>query len=113
MPPFKIAHTIAEDWAHAAKECADGLGKEVETANLGFVYITDELAEDFSSILTYLRQKTGIGCWVGGSAMGICAGSKEYFERPAMVVMAATLPEDSVCVFPSFRSPMLSLLGSP
>ncbi|OHC74487.1 MAG: hypothetical protein A3G18_11410 [Rhodospirillales bacterium RIFCSPLOWO2_12_FULL_58_28] len=102
MPPFKIAHTIAEDWAHAAKECADGLGKEVETANLGFVYITDELAEDFSSILTYLRQKTGIGCWVGGSAMGICAGSKEYFERPAMVVMAATLPEDSVCVFPSF-----------
>lgn len=102
MTPFKVAHTTAEDWAHAAKECADGLGAMVGGANLGFVYVTDDLAEDFSSILTYLRQKTGIGCWIGGSALGICAGNKEYFERPAMAVMAATLPEDGVCVFPSF-----------
>ncbi|HEB78900.1 MAG TPA: histidine kinase [Rhodospirillales bacterium] len=101
MTPFKVAHAFAEDWAHAAKACADGLGAEAEGANLGFVYITDELVDDFSSILTYLRQKTGIGCWIGSAALGICAGGKTYFGQPAMAVMAATLPEDAVCVFPS------------
>lgn len=101
MTPFKVAHAAAEDWAHCAKECADGLGAAAQNANLGFVYITDDLAEDFSSILTYLRQKTGIGCWIGSAALGICAGDREYFDQPAMAVMAATLPEDGVCVFPS------------
>ena len=68
--------------------------------NLGFVYVTDVVAEDFSSILTYLRQKTGIEHWVGSVGLGVCAGATEYFDVPAVAVMVAALPEDAFCVFP-------------
>ncbi len=84
MTPFRFAPPAADDWAHAAKDCADGLGPAPVKANLGFVYVTEALAEDLGSILAYLRRKTGIEHWVGGVGMGICADSEEYFDRPAV-----------------------------
>ena len=101
MTPFKVAHAAADDWAHAAKACADGLGPAPVKANLGFVYVTEALAEDLGSILTYLRRKTGIEHWVGGVGMGICADAEEYFDRPAVAVMAADLPDDGFSVIPT------------
>jgi len=109
MPSFKVAHAAADDWAHAAKACADGLGDGAKGATLGFVYVTDLLAGDLSSILTYLRQKTGVEHWVGTVGMGICAGQTEYFDRPAVAVMLATLPADGFCVFPSLTAGMRQL----
>lgn len=103
MQPFKVAHAAAEDWAHVAKECADRLGRVEDGGHLGFIYVTDDLAEDFASVLTYLRQKTGVEDWVGSVGMGVCAGDSEYFERPAAVAMVATFPEDSYRIFPTIN----------
>jgi len=109
MPPFKVAHAAADDWAHAAKACADALGDAAKEATLGFVYATDVLAGDLPSILTYLRQKTGVEHWVGTVAMGICADETEYFDRPAVATMLATLPADDFCVFPSLTTGLRQL----
>lgn len=109
MTPFKVAHTRADDWAHAAKECTDRLVPLPEGANLGLVYVTDDLAEDLPSILTYLRQKTDIDDWVGSVGVGICANETEYFDEPALAVMAATFPEGAFRVFPSITDDMHQL----
>jgi len=107
MPPFKAVHSTADHWAHAAKECADSLagGGGEGGYTLAFIYITDDLAGDLSSILTYLRRKTGIENWVGSVGLGVCwsgpDGGDEIFERPALAVLAARLPEDGFCVFPA------------
>jgi len=101
MTAFKVAHAVAEDWAHAAKACTDRLGRADPETTLGFVYVTDMLAEDMSSILTYLRQKTGVEQWVGTVGLGICAVDAEYFDQPAVAAMLAPLPPDGFCVFPS------------
>lgn len=106
---FKVAHAVAEDWAHAAKACTDALGPVVGEATLGFVYVTDVLAADLQSVLTYLRQKTGIEHWVGTVGMGICAGGEEYFDRPAVAVMLAPLPADGFCVFPALTAGLSQL----
>ncbi len=98
---FKAAHSAAEHWAHAAKACADALDPPPAGANLGFVYATDAFAEDFGSILAYLRQKTGVEHWVGSIGIGICAGDTEYFDRPALAAMVAAIPEESFRVFPA------------
>jgi small ligand-binding sensory domain FIST len=103
MTNFKAAHATAEDWAHVAKACAAQLMPLPEGANLGFIYATDVLADDFGSILTYLRQKTGVENWVGAIGMGICAGNAEYFDKPALAAMVAALPADSFRVFPALR----------
>ena len=101
MQPFKSAHSTADSWGRAAKECVAGLGARPDGANLGFVYVTDVFAADLSSILTYVRQKTGIEHWVGGVGLGVCAGVEEYFDHPAVAVMAASFPESAFRVFPT------------
>ena len=108
MTPFRFSHSDAEDWAGIAKSLAKGLevdktgdgvtGGEEESL-LGFLYVTDVIAEDLGSILTYLRQTTGIEDWVGTVGIGICASGVEYFDRPAAVAMVAGLPKESYFVF--------------
>jgi small ligand-binding sensory domain FIST len=107
MTSFKVVHADAEDWAQAAKICAEGLSSPSNAFNLGFVYVTDVLSADLSSILTYLRQKTGIEHWIGSLGVGICAmsgddnyGSAEYFNRPAVAVMAMELGQDDFHILP-------------
>jgi len=107
MTPFKYAHSDADGWAGIARGLVEGLlGGEDLTHDdgeslLGFLYVTDVIAEDVGSILTYLRQTTGIDDWVGTVGMGVCATGVEFFGRPAAVAMAVRLPEDSFCVFPA------------
>ncbi len=103
MSSFSSVHSTAGHWAHAAKECADGLISAAAAFNLGFVYVTDDFAEDLSSILTYLRRKTGIEHWAGGVGMGVCSAAGEFFARPALVVMAGRVAEKSFCMVPSMK----------
>jgi len=118
MTSFKVIHSEAEDWAQAAKVCADGLCHSGDAFTLGFIYVTDALAEDLPSILTYLRQKTGIEHWVGSVGVGICAiasddqyGSAEYFGQTAVAVMAMALPPDAFQVLPTIENEVAELPG--
>lgn len=105
MSAFKVVHSQGEDWAQVVKACTDGLAGQIDGFDLGFIYATDRLSEDLPSILTYLRQKTGIEHWVGSIGTGICAispaGASEYFNRPALAVMAMALPGDRFRVLPN------------
>ncbi len=106
MTPFRFSHSDAGDWAGIAKNLAKGLtGDDAggDESFLGFLYVTDAIAEDLGSILTYLRQTTGIEDWVGTVGMGICASGIEYFDRPAAVAMAAPLPKESYFIFPTIE----------
>ncbi|MBC8445111.1 MAG: FIST C-terminal domain-containing protein [Rhodospirillaceae bacterium] len=118
MTSFRVVHSAAEDWAQAAKICADGLSHPPGAYNLGFIYVTDLLAGDLTSILTYLRQKTGIEHWVGSVGIGICAmagdeeyGSAEYFERSAIAVMAMELGENAFHILPLIENEVDDLPG--
>jgi small ligand-binding sensory domain FIST len=101
MAAFRLASSAAEDWAHAAQAAVTGLGHLDPEINLGFLYITDALAADARNILNYLRDRTGIRHWVGTVGMGIVAGGEEFFDKPALAVMAIALPEAQFRIFPS------------
>jgi small ligand-binding sensory domain FIST len=111
MTSFKVVHSEAEDWVQAAKKCADEFCQSNDAYTLGFIYVTDNLAENLASILTYLRKETGIQHWVGSVGVGICAvasnnryGSAEYFDQGAMAVMAMALPTNTFQVLPTIES---------
>jgi small ligand-binding sensory domain FIST len=97
---FHAAHAEGP-WARAAQDCLDQLGEARGTANLGFVYVTDVLANDLPEILSFLRETTAIEHWVGTIGIGICATGAAYFDEPAIAVMAASLPPDSFRMFPT------------
>lgn len=108
MTAFCIAQSEAEDWSGVAKNLAEGLGTTPVSPGknenfLGFLYVTDAIAGDLASILTYLRQTTGIEDWTGTVGIGICATGAEYFDRSAAVAMVAALPKDSYFIFPAIQ----------
>ncbi len=90
---FKAGHGAGEDWGSAVKACMDSLEAPPEGANLGLLYATDALAGDLSSVLTFLRERTGIEHWVGNIGFGVAASGVEYHDRPALSVLTAALPE--------------------
>ncbi|MDA1090525.1 MAG: FIST C-terminal domain-containing protein [Proteobacteria bacterium] len=112
MTSFKYAHSDAGDWSRIAKTLAEDLAKAQGGGSegfvapdgedlLGFLYVTDNLADDIGSVLTYLRQTTGVDEWTGAVGLGICANGVDYFDRPAAAAMVATLEKDSFFVFPA------------
>jgi small ligand-binding sensory domain FIST len=111
MTSFEVFHSEAEDWVQAAKKCADEFCQSDDVYTLGFIYVTDSLAKNLESILTYLRKETSIQHWVGSVGMGICAvasnnryGSAEYFDQAAIAVMAMALPINTFQVLPTIES---------
>lgn len=98
---FKAAWACGPDWATAVKACSDELRVVPDGANLGFLYLTDAFTKDASSLLTFLREKTGIQHWVGTVGLGVLGSGVEYHDRGALSVMVMALPEDSFRIFAS------------
>jgi small ligand-binding sensory domain FIST len=100
MAEFAHAHASGEDWQQAVVRCLAGLGTASTRGNLGFLYVTDDLADDMEEVLGRCRDATGVDHWVGTVGMGICATGVEYYDRPAVAAMIAELPAGSFRVFP-------------
>ncbi|MHA1567498.1 MAG: FIST signal transduction protein [Alphaproteobacteria bacterium] len=104
MDHFCVAHGAGDSWARLAKQCGQELGPKGACGNLGLIYVTEALAGDLSSIVTYLRETTGIAHWAGAVAAGICAPQAEYFDGPALAVLA--------CNFDAGRFQILPTVGA-
>jgi len=92
---FPLGHAQAADWREGVAVCLQQLGAVPAAANLGFVYVTDNHADDLQAILERLREATGVAHWTGTVGIGVCAGGHEYHQVPAIAVMLGEFPEDS------------------
>ena len=111
MSGFKAVHAVGEDWAHVAQSVVDGLGETGRDANFGFLYATDHLAEDLGSVITYLRQRTGIAHWVGSIATAVCGVGGEVTDSPSAAVLVGRFPERAFRIFPSLETGVDQLSG--
>jgi small ligand-binding sensory domain FIST len=100
--PFRYAHGAGEDWREIAQACLAQLGGR--PAGLGFLYLTDLLAEHTDQIIEFFRDKTGVAHWVGATGIGVCATGQEYLDVPAIAVMLADFAPDSFQVFSGIRT---------
>lgn len=75
-----------------------------DARGMGLLYVTDPLADDVPAIVEYLRARTGLSDWAGAVAPAICARGVEYFDTPAIAMMAFDLPEGAVTMFPDGAS---------
>ncbi len=102
---FHLAHAADGDWRALVEDCIEQLADVPPAANLGFVYVTDALDESFERIARRLREATGIDDWVGTIGFGVCVGGREYFDRPAMVALIGSVPEDDYRLMPTLSRP--------
>ncbi|MDE0058444.1 MAG: FIST C-terminal domain-containing protein [Defluviicoccus sp.] len=107
---FRAGHAAGGDWESIADSCIEQLGP-CGDATLGFVYATDLLADSLEPILARLTGATGIADWVGTIGFGVCVGGKEYFNTPAMAVLAGAVPPDSYRILPTVARPGEHLPG--
>ena len=73
----------------------EGLRAAVESdgirGTLGFLYVTDSLANELEAILHQLQQRFDVRDWVGTVGLGICYTGKEIYDQPAAVIMLTQL----------------------
>ena len=99
---MKAAQARNDHWGLAAKSCVEALGGLPEGANTGFVYVTQGLAEDLPSIVTFLRETTGVSDWLGGVGHGVFGPLGESYEGRAMTLMVGRLASGAVRLFDGF-----------
>ena len=107
MSPFAFARSEAAGWSAVAKELESGLALSPlpdGMARLGLLYVTDILAEDLASLLTYLRQTLAVDHWSGSIGIGICTSQGEIFDAPAAAALVVDLPAGSFAVMPPITS---------
>jgi small ligand-binding sensory domain FIST len=99
---FISAASAGADWRDATRRVLEDLEKGGGTAgmNVGFVYLTDALADDAGHILNMLKAVTGIQAWVGSVSLGVCACGHEFIDETAIAVMAGTFPDGEWALIP-------------
>jgi len=107
---FGFGHASGDGWHAATQACIAQL-EPPAGANLGFVYVTDQLADELGKITALLVQETGVVDWVGTTGVGICATGREYFDEPAVAAMVGCFPKDSFSVFDGFDGDRKSFLA--
>lgn len=106
MKRFALAHATHPQWRMAAALVVAQLRAQMSLPGhaaappLGLLYITDHYAADARDILGYLSDELPeIRDWAGTVGVGICATGVEYFDEPALAVMACDLLPDQYRVF--------------
>lgn len=111
-PRFASAAASGTDWRDTAKTVLEQLEKAITRQGqftIGFLYITDLLAEDAKSILTLFRSVTGIDNWIGCTGMGVCAAGQEYIDVPAISAMIGTVDPEHMRLFPAITGSKAAL----
>ena len=110
MERFALGHASGTDWKAVCQDCLQQLGTLPAEANIGFIYLTDYFVADSRSIVAFLKGETGLDRWVGTSGHGVLASGREYYDEPAIVVMAGAFPDGSFNVFKAGHGPLDELL---
>lgn len=97
MTQFKLGHATGADWQHAARLVLEQIGS-TEDSNLAFLYVTDSFSNELGKLLRYLKAETGIRHWVGTIGHAICCTNIEYYDQPALAVLACQFPEENLTI---------------
>lgn len=100
---FASAAASGTDWRDTSKNVLEKL-ESVRTSkdsfNLGFLYISDHIADDATSILNLFHSVLGVENWVGSIGMGVIGMGEAFIDQPAIAAMVGKFSADSFCVFP-------------
>jgi small ligand-binding sensory domain FIST len=104
MPALAAAHAFGDDGPACLDACLDRLVLPAR-ANLGFAYFSDRHIGEAETILSSLRERTGIAEWVGSSGVGIIGDGAAAQESGGVAILVGRFPPGSFSVF-SGRKPL-------
>jgi len=106
--PLRIGHATHGDWRVACELALAQLGGDASPVGRGYgqtgvargpggtrhglVYVSVALAEHFNRIISMLSTHRPDVAWAGACVPGVLAGQGEYFDEPAIALLAGDLP---------------------
>lgn len=87
---FASAAADGSDWRDTTKKVLESLSAARtpgDKFNIGFLYISDLLAEDAHSILGLFKSVTGIDTWIGSGGMAVAGCGGAFVDKPAISAM--------------------------
>jgi len=100
---LRTSQASGERWGSVVKAALTALGPMPTEANFGLAYLTQELAEDLPSVLTFLRETTPIKHWTVAIGAGLIGPLSAVRDRPALALLVASLPADSFQTLESWQ----------
>ena len=104
MTDFAIAH-VADGEARALAEALAAQLQDIDGHNLGFLYVTNQLASSLDEIVKVLKARSSISNWVGTVGLGVCVTGTEYFDRPAIAALTCRFANGAYRVIASLTDP--------
>jgi small ligand-binding sensory domain FIST len=99
---FAAAGASGTDWRDTSKSVLQQL-ESVKTEgaafNVGFLYISDHLAQDAESILNLFRSVLEIQNWVGTVGVGVFSNSQRFVDEPAISALIGHIDEADFQIF--------------
>ncbi len=109
----RYLHSLAsgDNWQDTCARALAALGQIPDDAGLGFVYISEELADHAQQIVDQLKQSTSLTDWVGSVGAGIIGTGSEIYERPTISLLITDLGKDDYRLIPSLNTRVGEFLG--
>lgn len=96
---FRLGVGAAEDWRIAVDGCLLQLMPLSDAANIGFVYVSDRMADDLPRIMRRLSDATGIDNLIAACGYSVAAGATEYCDESVVAVLIGAVPDGSATLF--------------
>ena len=90
-----LAHSCSSSWQGVVDELVETLGAGPRPANVGFLYVTDHLAQFAEQIRLGIKQAIELDVLIGTVGIGVCCTGHEFMDEPAAVLMVVELPPES------------------
>lgn len=103
---FASAAASGTDWRDTTKnvlEKLEAVRTENDHFNFGFLYISDHLADDVTSIYNLFKSVMDIDNWIGSVGMGVLGCGEAYIDQPAISALIGRFDDDAFCIFPQTR----------
>lgn len=109
--PFRTVAAVGSDWKSIGQQLVEQIRRGPAPV-AGILYVCDVVGDDLGSLLTLLRQLTGVEVWSGCTGIGIMAGDRDYFDQPAAVALLAHVEAGLMIPFNHRHGPPRSPLGN-
>lgn len=93
MDTFFHVSSYGDNTESVLQDCMQQLVNCPEGANLGFIYVSDVIADAFENILHHCKITSGIQNWLGSLGIGIIANNKEIYDQPAISLLLCQFDE--------------------
>lgn len=95
-PQFLSLSASGPDWRSVAQQCVEELERlktDGQDFSLGLIYVTEELGGHLASILTLLRNVTGVAHWYGCAGLGVFSHAGVHMGLPGLSMMLGRMDE--------------------